>query len=139
YEQSSIPAGTYYIAYRYNLSGDGVGYSYNQLVEGANGITSVGPTTNPWELVAQKGDTGDAGPAGPEGPKGDTGDTGPTGPTATVPIQEWQPVTSGMFSNSWVNDSPAAYYRKTPDGRVYIKGWVTGGTKTANTVVFTLP
>lgn len=67
--------------------------------------------------------------------------TFPVGAPTTTPIEGWHNVGTGVepaFQNSWTNlDARVCRFKKYPDGRVRLAGFVTGGA--AGTVVFTLP
>ena len=71
------------------------------------------------------------------------GPQGPPGGSVNIPMDPWHVVGAAgepAFENGWVNYgsgfAPAAF-RKSPDGRVHIRGLVVGGATNSN--IFTLP
>jgi hypothetical protein len=70
----------------------------------------------------------------------DTDEAGPA--TLNVTMDTWHPVGAAgepVFQNSWVNYAAGqvAQFRKYPDGKVKLQGYIKGGA--TGTVVFTLP
>jgi hypothetical protein len=70
----------------------------------------------------------------------DTDEAGPA--TLNVTMDTWHPVGAAgepVFQNSWVNYAAGqvAQFRKFPDGKVKLQGYIKGGA--TGTVVFTLP
>jgi hypothetical protein len=60
-----------------------------------------------------------------------------TGTASSIGVEAW---TTATLLNSWtVYSSLTVGYYKTPFGEVRLKGYITGGTKTSGTTLFTLP